>query len=542
MTRFQDLRIGIRLTLAFGIVLALAASIAGIGVWQLSKVAHATQTMMELPVRKERLISDLARLVSVDLTRTTVIARSVDTGLARVFAEDAASLSRTASGLMREIEPLLASEEEKRLYAQVMEERRAYIAARGDIMRLKAQGNVEEAARLYEGAFLQAARNYQALLERFVAAQRSRLDADAARVAAIDVESRRNLILLTIVAIGLGVLCAWRLGLGITRPLGRAVAVARRVADGDLGGSIEVTSRDETGQLLAALHDMTASLTRIVAEVHASTDTITTGAREIAAGNLDLSSRTEQQASSLEETAASMEELTATVKQNADNARHASELAAAAAEVAGKGGSAVAEVVETMTSINESARRIGDIIGVIDGIAFQTNILALNAAVEAARAGEQGRGFAVVASEVRNLAQRSAAAAREIKALIGESVDKAGAGARLVGAAGATMDEIVASIGRVATIVTAISAASREQASGIEQVNQAVGHMDQATQQNAALVEQAAAAASAMQEQAARLELAVSVFKVEAAAAHGPAALSRAVQTRISREPAAALR
>jgi methyl-accepting chemotaxis protein len=296
--------------------------------------------------------------------------------------------------------------------------------------------------------------------------------------------------------------------------LRKAVEVARTVAAGDLTSRIEVDSKDEAGQLLHALKDMNNSLTRMVSEVRNGTDTISTAAGEIASGNIDLSSRTEQQASSLEETAASMEELTSTVKQNADNARQANQLAVSASDVAVKGGSVVTQVVETMGSINASSQKIVDIISVIDGIAFQTNILALNAAVEAARAGEQGRGFAVVASEVRNLAQRSAAAAKEIKTLIGDSVEKVDAGSKLVGQAGTTMNEIVDSVKRVTDIMGEIMAASQEQSSGIEQVNQAIGQMDQVTQQNAALVEEATAAAESMQDQAAKLAQLVDTFKV----------------------------
>ena len=300
----------------------------------------------------------------------------------------------------------------------------------------------------------------------------------------------------------------------ITGPLQQAVAVAHRVARGDLSARIEASGKDETGELMRSLGHMNEALVNIVTEVRNGTDTIATASAEISAGNLDLSSRTEQQASSLEETASSMEELTSTVKQNADSAREARDLASSASDVAVRGGTMVTEVVETMASINESARKIVDIIGVIDGIAFQTNILALNAAVEAARAGEQGRGFAVVATEVRNLAQRSASAAKEIKALIDDSVTKVDLGSKLVDRAGATMEEVVQSVKRVNNIISAIAAASEEQRNGIEQVNDAIAQMDQVTQQNAALVEQAAAASSAMQDQAATLTQAVSVFQL----------------------------
>ena len=297
-----------------------------------------------------------------------------------------------------------------------------------------------------------------------------------------------------------------------------AAGIARRIAEGDLGVHIEVGAHDRSS-LLHAIRAMRDDLAKIVSEVRDGTDTIATASNEIATGNLDLSARTEEQASSLEETAASMEELTSTVKQNADNARQANQLAASASEVATRGGAVVSQVVDTMASINDSSKKIVDIISVIDGIAFQTNILALNAAVEAARAGEQGRGFAVVASEVRNLAQRSASAAKEIKALIGDSVEKVEVGNKLVSDAGQTMDEVVASVRRVTDIMGEITAASSEQSAGISQVNQAIAQMDAATQQNAALVEQAAAAAESMQGQAARLLQAVRVFHLETAGA-----------------------
>ncbi|WEM95768.1 methyl-accepting chemotaxis protein [Telluria mixta] len=315
-------------------------------------------------------------------------------------------------------------------------------------------------------------------------------------------------------AVALGALMALAVARSVSVPLLEAVGVAQAVATGNLTTEIKVKSTDETGQLMRALKHMNDGLVDVVTDVRLGTDMITTASNEIAMGNLDLSSRTEQQASSLEEMASSMEELTATVKQNAENARHANSLATSASAIALKGGEVVSEVVRTMGAIDMSAKKIADIIGVIDGIAFQTNILALNAAVEAARAGEQGRGFAVVASEVRNLAQRSAAAAKEIKGLITESVENVDSGTRLVDRAGRTMEEIVSSVQRVTAIMQEITVASQEQSAGIQEVNNALGQMDEVTQQNAALVEEAAAASQSMQAQATNLARTVAVFKL----------------------------
>lgn len=326
----------------------------------------------------------------------------------------------------------------------------------------------------------------------------------------------RNMIIgVMIASIAIGLILAMWLAKIVSSPLKNAVDLAQSIASGDLTQRVEAESACETGQLIRALSEMNNSLLNVVTEVRAGTEQISHAATEIANGNLDLSSRTEEQAGSLEETASSMEEITATVKHNSDNARQANILSQTATSIAEKGGSVVSEVVSTMTSINDSSKKIVDIISVIDGIAFQTNILALNAAVEAARAGEQGRGFAVVASEVRSLAQRSASAAKEIKELINDSVEKVGQGTRLVDAAGTTMQEVVESVKRVSDMISEITAAGQEQSSGIDQINQAIIQMDSMTQQNSALVEEAAAASATMQDQAAKLVEVVSVFKLD---------------------------
>ncbi|HQT31275.1 MAG TPA: methyl-accepting chemotaxis protein [Thiobacillus sp.] len=361
-------------------------------------------------------------------------------------------------------------------------------------------------------------RNIRTRLMDFTAAKQAAVEQTKAEMAAFSQRMLMFALVLVVVALVVASAIVFWLVRHIMKQLGGepayAVDVARAISEGDFSRSVALENGD-TSSLLYAINAMRQNLTGTIGDIRHSTETISVATREIASGNADLSSRTEQQASSLEETASSMEELTSTVKQNAENARQANQMVVSTADIAVKGGQVVGQVVDTMASIKESSRKIADIIGVIDGIAFQTNILALNAAVEAARAGEQGRGFAVVASEVRNLAQRSAGAAKEIKALIEDSVGKVDAGGKLVDEAGKTMGEIVTSVKRVTDIMGEIAAASQEQSAGIEQVNQAITQMDDVTQQNAALVEQAAAAAESLEEQANALTQAVSIFKLD---------------------------
>jgi len=514
MNLLRNVSIGVRLGLGFAVILLFSMIITGISVWRLHDVASATRTMMEEPLAKERYISDWYTRIDSAVRRTIAIARSSDTSLSGYFAEESKVSSASSAVLQKKIAALLKDPQEQAMFASLLELREVYVGSRDQVYKLKGESQSEAANEVFEKTFVPAAAKYQKMVYGLLEHQRATIDATARQIDDIASTSRNLLLLLSTLALAFGVVCAWLLTMGIVRPLRTAVEIARKVADGDLTAQIDASAKDETGQLLLALKDMNTSLLNIVGEVRSGTDSIATSSTQIAAGNQDLSSRTEEQAGSLEETASSMEELTSTVKQNADNARQANQLAASAAQVAVKGGAVVAQVVGTMQSINTSSNKIVDIISVIDGIAFQTNILALNAAVEAARAGEQGRGFAVVASEVRNLAQRSASAAKEIKTLIGASVEQVNAGSMLVAQAGSTMNDIVDSVQRVSDIITEITAASSEQSVGIDEINRAIGQMDAVTQQNAALVEESAAAAESMQHQAHKLAQVVSVFKL----------------------------
>ncbi len=521
--KIANLKIGVRLGAGFGLVLLLMATLIATGITLLNSAGASTRRMVD----HEWVKADAANEVNVgtraNARRTLELFIVTDPAqLANIRARIEANKKLIADALAR-LDKLIDTREGRDLLNRITTARVGYVASYSRVDKLIAADQREEAATLMRAETLPALDALQAQVSALAEFQKGLVGAASADVGASIASARILMLWQGAAALVIGVLAGWWITRSITLPINDAVRVARTVAAGDLSAQIGPGSSSETGQLLAALGDMNAGLRNIVDQVRHGTDAIATASSQIASGNMDLSARTEQQASSLEETASSMEELTSTVKQNADNARQANQLAISASHVAVQGGTVVAQVVDTMGSINESSRKIVEIISVIESIAFQTNILALNAAVEAARAGEQGRGFAVVASEVRNLAQRSAAAAKEIKMLIDDSVDKVAKGSELVNRAGTTMQAIVTSIKSVADMMGEITAASVEQTAGIEQINQAITQMDEVTQQNAALVEQAAAAAGALQDQAGTLAGVVSVFKLPAGAAHGAA-------------------
>ncbi|WP_307732439.1 methyl-accepting chemotaxis protein [Massilia sp. MB5] len=510
----SSFKIGSRLAFGFGLILSLVLVLIVVVLLRFEEIGQTTHTLINEDWVKADTTNVITASMRTNARRTMELIIVADhQQLDQVFANIAHN-KKAIDASIKTLDKLVRAEKGKRLLAEFKEKRQRYVASFTRAGQLVKDGKREEAAQLVMTETMPALDAALAPISALSAFQKEIADAAGAKTEADITFSDRLLIGMGLAVVLIGASFAYGITRSITVPLDRAVQIAEVVAAGNLSSHIEVTGRDETAQLLQALRNMNESLVRIVSDVRSGTDTIATASGQIAAGNLDLSSRTEQQASSLEETASSMEELTSTVWQNADNAKQASQLAVSASLAAGKGGAVVSQVVATMDSINASSRQIVDIIGVIDSIAFQTNILALNAAVEAARAGEQGRGFAVVASEVRNLAQRSAAAAKEIKELIDDSVGRVESGSRLVGEAGATMQDIVQSIQRVTDIMSDITAASTEQAQGIEQINRAVTEMDSVTQQNAALVEEASAAAQAMQDQASNLSKMVSVFKL----------------------------
>ena len=509
----SNLKISTRLNLGFAVIIAGFLLLAGLTWWEIQKVSVATERM-ELGTE----LLDLAEKWQGDVRQNS--ARSLAVGFSEggamldFFKESMASTSRGTTEIQQAFLAKVQDEASKKRADNVVEVRKTWLATRDQVNALKAAGDAEGARTLVQSKFVPVTDEYikstQVLVEGLVAY------VHAAGQEVRDQFKQLYILgaLMLAVLIAFAALVGWNLSRSIARGVDTARVAAQRIGEGDLSHRITATGQDEIGQLLQALSVMQDSLVKVVSAVRQGSESVSTASAEIAQGNHDLSSRTESQASALEETAASMEELGSTVKQNADNARQANQLAQSASTVAVNGGEVVAQVVDTMKGINDSSRKIADIISVIDGIAFQTNILALNAAVEAARAGEQGRGFAVVASEVRSLAGRSADAAKEIKTLITDSVERVEQGTALVDQAGSTMTEVVSSIRRVTDIMGEISAASSEQSQGVSQVGEAITQMDQSTQQNAALVEEMAAAASSLKSQAQDLVGAVSVFKL----------------------------
>jgi methyl-accepting chemotaxis protein len=533
---FSNLKIGHRLTIAFSLSTLLLVIVVTVGAWGLGATSNEIKLTIDDRYMKIGLLNDVKDHVAQQ-SRSLRDLLLIDASEAGAEYASIEQRSKEIRALLDQLGGVLHQPQALVLFNELNDARGAYSPLRDRMIAAVKAGDKETATDLMLHKVRPAQASYVAALDKLIAFQVKLMRESGQHAEQTATTSSALMIALGVAGAALGLFAGWYVTRSIVRPISYAVRVARTVAGGDLSSDIKVRTRDEVGQLSAALRDMNTSLISIVSEVRKGTDSIGTASAEIAAGNLDLSERTERQAGSLEETASSMEELTSTVKLNAANANQANQLAMSASDVAGKGGAVVAQVVDTMASINASSRKIVDIIAVIDGIAFQTNILALNAAVEAARAGEQGRGFAVVATEVRNLAQRSAAAAKEIKELIGDSVNKVDAGARLVDQAGATMEEIVASVRRVTDIMGEIAFASQEQLSGIEHINGAITEMDQTTQQNAALVEQASAAAVTMQEQATNLVDAVSVFKLEGEGR----GVSRLAASRRSAKPGTAL-
>ncbi|MCW5298270.1 HAMP domain-containing protein [Herbaspirillum lusitanum] len=510
--KISNLNIGVRLSLAFALVVALLIGTALVGIRHLD----ANNEKMDRIVGERYSLISISNQIKNNGNKGNAILSNLlltsSPERAKKYMDDYAALRKTNAEAYAKFEKMLQNEQSKQLFKQQFESRAAYGVTVRKFFELIAENKQQEARDIYQGDMARTQAAYYVLVDKMVDYQAHEMENDVLNAAEQARNAKIQMAILSACAVLLSIVTGVFITRTITRPINRAVDLAEAVAQGNLTHHLEIDSKDEIGRLLVALKFMIENLHGIVAKVRKGTDTIAEASREVASGNMDLSTRTEQQASSLEETASAMEQLTSAVRQNADNARQANQLASNASAVAIKGGDAVGQVVDTMTAINTSSRKIVDIIGVIDGIAFQTNILALNAAVEAARAGEHGRGFAVVASEVRNLAQRSAVAAKEIKTLIDHSVNQVGNGSKMVEQAGQTIQDVVNSIRHVTDIVAEISSSSQEQSDGIEQINQAITQMDQVTQENAALVEQSAAAAQALQDQTGQLTDMVSTF------------------------------
>jgi methyl-accepting chemotaxis protein len=515
--KITTLNTGARVVLSFAIVLLIMATVSAVALWRLQTADDTTSSLVREKLARRQLTSEVLALARLNGIRVTAVARSDSVEVADYFLSQSGAGDKAQAALEAQLAGIASDATERGLLAQAAAAKSAYLAVRADILKLKDMGKTQEVAQLADAGLDTSFKRYTGALAALLDYQVRQANLVAMESARQFAVSRNLLIGLGLFAVLAGAALAWALTCSIVTPLREAVRLIARVAGGDLRPVSAGQRTDEIGQLLAALAQMTTRLSTTVAQVRTGAVAMDVVSGEIAAGNAELSRRTEHQAGALQETAASVEELTAAVRQNSAHAHEANQLAMSASAVADKGGKVVADVVETMAEISSFAARIVDITSVIDGIAFQTNLLALNAAVEAARAGEQGRGFAVVAGEVRSLAQRSSSAAREIKTLIGDSVAQIETGRRLTDAAGSTMGDIVLSVRRVTSIMAAIGASSSEQEAGIGQINSAIVDIDAVTQQNAALVQQAAASAEAMHGQAAELARMVGYFQTEGA-------------------------
>lgn len=518
MASVKNMKVGVRLGAAFGLVILLLIIVSATAIIKIGNINQAIDNIVSDRYIKVRLAFDARDGVNdqIKFLRGMVIDVTRPEQNEKRFTQLDDATQKTNDAIAT-IAKLQTTEVGKKKIQAVIQNGQQFEDEKQQLLTLIRGGDVDGAANYALRKITTAQNAFLDIVVKFADSQSEQLQAEGQKAVKDAATAIQITLIFSALAIAAAILLGYFLTRSIVRPLREAVSIAENVAAGDLRTAIQVTSGDETGQLMLALKNMNDNLLKIVSEVRSGTDMIATASSQISAGNMDLSSRTEQQASSLEETASAMEQMTSTVKQNADNARQANQLAAQASKVALQSGDAVKQVVNTMEMINGSSKKIVDIISVIDGIAFQTNILALNAAVEAARAGEQGRGFAVVASEVRNLAQRSASAAKEIAQLIEDSVAKVDEGGKQVAKAGATMEEVLSSVKSVTEIMGEISIASSEQSTGIDEINMAITQMDQVTQQNAALVNESAAAAQSMQEQADQLSQAMRVFKTELA-------------------------
>jgi len=512
--KLNHLKLGQRLGAAFGLILAITALVSTIGVWRLEALKSASQSLATTEMERQTLAARWAANINLNWVRTAASLKASDAAYIDTLKRDMDATSATISEMQKRLDALIVDDAGKQLMASLATRREAYRVSRTDLFKRKQAG--EDVGAQVDKDLRPLADSYLKGLAAIDAYMDEQLAANAAQTLATAVSGQRILAGGAGLAVLAGLVLAVLATRSMTRPLHLAVDSAEAIAGGDLSRSIQAEGRDECAQLLAALAGMRNRLSDLVSDVRRNAEGVASASVQISHANNDLSARTEEQASALQQTAAAMDELSSTVRMNADNARQANVLAQGACEVAAQGGEVVGQVVDTMKGINDSSKKIVDIIGVIDGIAFQTNILALNAAVEAARAGEQGRGFAVVAGEVRSLAQRSADAAKEIKSLISTSVARVEQGTLLVDRAGVTMQDVVESIRRVTDIVGEISTASSEQSTGVSQIGEAVTQMDTTTQQNAAMVEEGAAAAESLKGQAQELVSAVSVFKLAA--------------------------